>query len=108
MIQICQRKMGRKILEIKMKDRIQNTELRRSGIEDVDSRAYLTKWLWGGHVGRMDQERWTVWDPRFVGRSRGRPRLRWAQEFKMAVGAHWTTTARDRQKWKGTISSLKF
>jgi hypothetical protein len=35
MIQICQRKMERKILEITMKDRIQNTELRRSGMEDT-------------------------------------------------------------------------
>jgi hypothetical protein len=54
MIQIRQRKMERKILEIKMKDRIQNTELRRSGMEDADSRAHLTKWRWGGHVARMD------------------------------------------------------
>jgi hypothetical protein len=81
MIQIFQRKMERKLLEIKMKDRIQNTELRRSGMEDADSRAHLTKWCWGGHVTRMDQERWTyaatVWDLRFGGRSRGRPRFRW-------------------------------
>jgi hypothetical protein len=94
-----------------MKDRIQNTELRRSGMEDADSRAHLAKWRWGGHVARMDQQRWTyaarVWDPRFGERSRGRLRLRWEQVFKMAVGAHWTTTARDREKWKGTISSLK-
>jgi hypothetical protein len=114
MIQICQRKVEREILEIKLKYRIQNTDLRRrrSGMEDADRRAHLTKWRWGGHVARMDQERWThaatALDPRFGGRSRGRPRLRWAQEFKMAVGGHWTTTARDREKWKGTISPLKF
>jgi hypothetical protein len=57
MIQICQRKIERNILEIKMKDRIQNKELRRrSGMEDADSRAHCTKWRWGGHVARMDQE----------------------------------------------------
>jgi hypothetical protein len=93
-----------------MKDRIQNTELRRSGMEDADSRAHLTKWRWAGHIARMDQERWTyaatVWDARFGGRSRGQPRPRWAQEFEMAVGAHWTMTAKDREKWKAT-SSLK-
>jgi hypothetical protein len=113
MIQICQRKMERKVLEIKMKDKIQNTELRRrSGMEDANSRAYLTKWHWGGHVARLDQERWTyattVWDTRTGGRSIGRPRLRWAQEFKRVLGAHWTTTARDREKWKETINALKF
>jgi hypothetical protein len=42
--------MERKILEIKMKDRIQNTGLRRSGMEDAGSRAHLTKWRWGGHI----------------------------------------------------------
>jgi hypothetical protein len=59
MIQICQRKMERKILEIKMKDRIQNTELRRrSGMEVANSRAHLTKWRWGGHgPGKMDARR---------------------------------------------------
>jgi hypothetical protein len=112
MIQICQQKMERKILEIKTKDKIQNTELRRrSGMEDADSRAHLTKWRWGGHVARLDQERWThavrVWDPRPGGRSRGRPRLRWVQEFKRVVGAHWTMTAKDREKWKETINALK-
>jgi hypothetical protein len=76
MIQICQRKMERKILEIKMKDRTQNTELRRkSGMEDADSRAHLNKWRWVGHVASMDLGRWTyaaaVWGPRFGGRSRG-------------------------------------
>jgi hypothetical protein len=60
MIQICQWKMERKILEIKIKDKIQNTELRRrSGMEDADSTAHLTKWRWGRLEARMDQERWT-------------------------------------------------
>jgi hypothetical protein len=80
-------------------------------MEDADSRAHLTKWRWGGHVARLDQERWThaatVWDPRPGGRSRGQPRLRWTQEFKRVVGAHWTTTARDREKWKETMNALK-
>jgi hypothetical protein len=47
---------------------MRNEELRRrSGIEDAAKAARRQKWRWGGHVARMDQERWTytttVWDP---------------------------------------------
>ena len=91
-IQTCQRKMERKIIGIKLQDRIRNEELRkRSGIEDAAVTAKTLKWRWGGHVVRMDQERWayatTVWDPRIGRRTRGRPRRRWDQDFKEALGS---------------------
>jgi hypothetical protein len=100
-IQVCQHKTERKVLDIKLWDKVRNEDLRReSGIEDAVSKARTLKWRWGEHVARMTQERWahaTTRDPR-QGKRRGRPRHRWSQEFKNEVGAQWTRLARDRAK----------
>jgi hypothetical protein len=60
------------------------------------------KWRRGGHVARMNQERWayatTVWDSRIGRRNRGRPRRRLDQEFREVVGSQWSRIARDRGK----------
>jgi hypothetical protein len=103
--------MERKVLDIKLRDKARNEDLRReSGMEDAASKARTLKWSWGGHVARMTQERWahaiTIWDPRQGKRKRGCPRHRWSQEFKNKVGAQWTRLARDRVKWKQIISEL--
>jgi hypothetical protein len=84
-----------------LKDRMRNEELkRRSGIEDAAKAARRGKWRWGGHVARLDQERWayatTVWDPRIGRRNRGRTRRRWDQEIREVVGNQWSRIARDR------------
>jgi hypothetical protein len=84
---------------------------RRSGIEDAAKAARRLKWRWGGHVVKMDQERWeyatTVWDPRIGRRNRGRPRRRWDHEFREVVGNQWSRIARDilRYKLKGKTES---
>jgi hypothetical protein len=80
---------------------MQNEELmRRSGIEDAAKAARRQKWRWGGHVARMDQERWayamTVWDPRIGRRNRGRSQRKWDQEFREVVRNKWSRIARDR------------
>ena len=114
MIQVCQRKMERRILDIRPKDKIRNEELRRrSGLEDAAIRAKKLKWSWSGHVARMSQNRWayatTMWDPRKGKRRRGRPRQRWHQEFSEVsemMGEHWTRVARDRAEWKEVIRKL--
>jgi hypothetical protein len=103
--------MERKVLEINLKDRMRNEELRRrSGIEDAAKAARRLKWRWGGHVVRMDQERWayatTVWDPGTVRRHRGRPRRRWDQEFREVVGNQWSRIARDRGKWRDAFLDI--
>jgi hypothetical protein len=103
--------MERKVLGINLKDRMRNEELRRrSGIEDAAKAARRQKWRWGGHVARMDQERWahatTVWDPRTGRRNRGRPRRRWDQEFRVVVGNQWSRIARDRGKWKDAFLDI--
>jgi hypothetical protein len=69
-----------------------------------------TKIEMGGHVARMDQERWayatTVWDPRIGRRNRERPQCRWDQEFREVVGNQWSRIARDRGKWKDALRGI--
>ena len=110
MLRICQRKMERKILHISLKDRIRNSEIRqRTGILDAVSRATDIKWKWGGHLMRMEQQRWaqaaTVWDPRGGWRRRGRQETRWSDCFKKSVGAVWSRVAKNREEWKNLSHS---
>ncbi|KAJ4428424.1 hypothetical protein ANN_24461 [Periplaneta americana] len=97
LLRVCQRKMESKVLQLRLQDRIRNTDIRiRSCMQDAVRLALRLKWEWGGHVSRMDCSRWTyastMWDPRIGKRSRRRPRRE--------TGAQWTRTARDRQAWK--------
>jgi hypothetical protein len=103
--------MERQVLDIKLRDKMRNEDLRmESGMEDAASKARTLKWRWGGHVARMTQERWahatTIRDPRQGKRRRSRPRHRWSQEFKKEVRVQWTRLARDKAKWKQIISEL--
>ncbi|KAJ4443345.1 hypothetical protein ANN_05013 [Periplaneta americana] len=64
-----------------LRDRVPNEVLQKmSAIKDPALQATNTKWKWGGHVARLRDGRWThkvtLWDPRIVKRSRGRPRRR--------------------------------
>lgn len=111
-IQRCQRRMERKILDIKLVDKVRNEELRlRSGIEEAHKQARELKWRWGGHVARLPADRWayatTIWDPRRGKRGRGRPRRRWAQDFIEVIGPQWSRLARDRREWRITILDLE-
>jgi hypothetical protein len=103
--------MERKVLNMKLRDKVRNEDLRREcEMEDAASKARTFKWRWGRHVARVTLERWehatTIGDLRQGKRWRGRPRHRWSQEFKNEVGAQWTRLARDRAKWKQIISEL--
>lgn len=111
LLQKCQRKMERRILNIKLSDRVTNVELRRkTKMQDVARQAWSLKWKWGGHAARLQQDRWayvtTMWDPRIGKRSRGRPRRRWSDDFTRTLGAKWSRTARDRIKWRDTMKDL--
>lgn len=105
LLQVTQRKMERKILNISIKDRIRNAEIRQTTqIKDVISTAEALKWKWAGHTARLDQDRWayvaTTWDPRNGQRHPGRPRTRWTDDIVGKAGRLWTRVARDRRKWK--------
>lgn len=104
-LQICQRKMQRKILGISLRDRIPNTTIQQlAQTTDVAQTATQSKWKWGGHIARLQDNRWTykstVWDTRIGQRTQGRPRRRWEDIFKDHAGHQWTRIARDREEWK--------
>lgn len=102
---ICQRKMERSMLNIKLQDRIKNIDIRRkTKICDILSRIKKLKWQWAGHICRMENSRWTKrvteWIPREGKRSKGRQRKRWADIFLQTCGPNWMTKARDRSLWR--------
>ena len=91
-LQVCQRKMERRILGISLRDRIPNTRIRElAKIHDMAKREEILKWKWGGHVARLQSSRW---------RQRGRPASRWTDSFRKITGVHWSRAARNRSIWK--------
>ena len=112
MLQTFQRKMEKKILGVRLQDRIRNEDLRkRTNVKDATTVATHTKCKWAGHVKRMGQNRWahktTTWDPRTGHRNLGRQKRRWADGLKLHFGSNWTTKAKDRRKWKDLTTSAK-
>jgi hypothetical protein len=86
MIQVCQRKMERKITHVTLRDRVRSEDLRRSiGMRDASNLADRLKLKW-----RMDNNRWThkltMWDPREGRRNVRRQRTRWADQLKRLAG----------------------
>ncbi|KAJ4427383.1 hypothetical protein ANN_25004 [Periplaneta americana] len=99
-IQICQRKMERKILGLSLRDKISNTRLKQmTNTRDMAHQGERLKWKWGGHVSRLQGCRWahicTTWDPRIGRRNRGRPGTRWADFFKKPS---WTPVVQNSQE----------
>ncbi|EYC23372.1 hypothetical protein Y032_0015g2613 [Ancylostoma ceylanicum] len=89
----------------------------QSKIKDAAVHAKLSKIMWAGHVMRLNDHRWTRavsdWTPRNVKRTIGRPPTRWSDFFTKSFKkrydtlrvsrtdrTHWTTLARERDKWK--------
>lgn len=104
-LRVCQRRMERKILHISLRERIRNDDLRRrTGMTDVVEIATNQKWRWGGHVARMNHQRWahrvTMWDPRTGWRNVGRQKTRWADHFTSVAGGQWSRLAKDREVWR--------
>ena len=104
-IEVCQRKMARKILGVCARDRISNTQLQEwSMLKSAAQQASRSKWKWAGHIARLHHTRWaqatTMWDLYRDKRSRGRLSTRWADYFNKLIGPHWSKVARDRNEWK--------
>ncbi|KAJ4440667.1 hypothetical protein ANN_08814 [Periplaneta americana] len=111
MLQTCQRSMERKILQLSLRNKVRNEELRNcTGMKDVLNTAENLKWKWGGHVVRMDHRQWThrliLWDPRIGRRRVGRQTTRWADFFKKKAGSQWTSSTRDRQLWRNLEATV--
>ena len=110
-IEVCQRKMVRKILGVATRDGISNTQLQEwSMLKSTAQQASRSKSNWAGHVARLHHTRWaqatTMWDPYRGKRIRGRPSTRWADYFNKLAGPHWSKMARDRNEWKPVERSL--
>lgn len=102
---ICQRKMERSMLGLRMKDRVSNKTIRNiTKLTDIRKIIIKLKWKWAGHVCRLDKMRWTKkvteWIPRNRKRKRGRQRKRWRDVFAHKVGPDWMRKARDRELWR--------
>ena len=60
-LETSQRAMERRILNVKLKDRIRNTITRqRTRVTDIVQYVSNTKWKWAGHIARMKYNRWTI------------------------------------------------
>ena len=96
--------MGRRMLNVKLKDRIRNTTIRqRTRVTDIVQYVTNTKWKWAGHIARIKDSRWAIrsteWQTEGA-RSVGRPKRRWRDDIVGQQGAVWTRIAKDRDRWK--------
>ena len=104
-LRTAQRAMERKMLDLKLKDKIPCAEIRkRTKIIDIIEYTLKQKWKWAGHIARLKDNRWTKrcteWQPRRGKRSRGRPSRRWQDDITEKEGTTWIRKATDRRRWK--------
>ena len=104
-LRIAQRAMERKILDLKLKDKIPCSEIRkRTKIIDIIEYILKQKWKWAGRIAILKDNRWTKrcteWQPRRRKRSRGRPSRRWQDDITEKEGTTWIRKATDRRQWK--------
>ena len=93
--------MERKMLDLKLKDKIACSEIRkRTKIIDIIERTLKQKWKWAGHIARLRDNRWTEWQPRRGKRSRGQPSRRWQDDITEKEETTWIRKATDRRQWK--------
>lgn len=103
-IQVSQRAMERSVLNIRLKHRKRNTEIRKTTkIIDALEHSQKLKWKWAGHIARMDKEKWTkritTWQGPANKKKRGKPREKWIDDIIRKAGKDWITKAQDRQAW---------
>ena len=104
-LRTSQKAMERKMLDLKLKDKIPCSEIRkRTKIIDIIEYTLKQKWKWAGHIARLKDNRWTrrctEWQPRRGKRSRGRPSRRWQDDITEKEGTTWIRKATDRRRWK--------
>ena len=100
-LRTAQRALERKMLNLKLQDKIPCSEIRtRTKIIDIIEYTLKSKWRWARHIARMKDNRWikhcTDWQPRRGKSSRGRPCRRWQDEISSKEGTTWNRKATDR------------
>ena len=104
-LKTTQRAMERRMLNITIRDKIRNSEIRKqTQVKDVIQKIKEAKWRWAGHLIRRQDSRWTKrlteWQPRNGKRNRGRQKRRWRDDITAYAGSTWTRLAMNREKWK--------
>ncbi|MBP1527199.1 MAG: hypothetical protein H9Q66_04685 [Spiroplasma ixodetis] len=104
-IQKTQRAMERRILGLRIKDRVSNRRMRsETQSKDIGYTIKKLKFKYAGHMYRTQEDRWnrraTDWTPYGNIRAKGRPKTRWRDEIRNRVGKSWKDTARDRFRWR--------
>ena len=96
--------MERRMLNVKLKDRVRNTITRqRTRVTNIVQYVTNTKWKWAGHIARMKDNGWTIrsTERQIKGvRSVGRPKRPWRDDIVGQQGVLWTRVAKDRESWK--------
>lgn len=110
-LQSTQQSMQRSMLSIKRSQKISNKTINQElDISQIMMEARKSKWMWAGHVCRMESQRWakraTEWTPLNNKRKVGRPAKRWRDEFMKEVGPNWPRLARDRKSWKSITKAI--
>ena len=113
-LQTTQRSMERKMLGIKLQDKVPCTTIRqKTGVTDVLKYALTQKWNWAGHIARYTDNRWTKrctdWRPRNGFRTAGRPTRRWRDDIGNMRASHDTEKHKrernDDYLWRATFNS---
>ena len=109
-MQTTQNAMLRKILSVRLMDKIRLEDIfRRTKARNVGGVAKLLKYRYAGHVIRDCNLKWskilTTWVPHMGRRNRGCPRTRWSDEINKHFGSSWARLAKDRGKWKGLVDA---
>ena len=104
-LQVAQRAMERRMLNITIRDKVRNSEIRKqTQVKDIILKIKAAKWRWAGHLMRRDDNRWTKrmteWQPRCGKRGRGRQKLRGRDDITSYASTTWTRLAQDRKQWK--------
>src|SRR6218665_3299492 len=98
-IDVEQRRMARRMLAINIldfwsKDRLYST----SKLKPIAEVAVRRKWKFARTISMLPADRWPLriaeWYPRNMKRARGRPPLRWSDEFE-ELGVNWLQAFRD-------------
>ncbi|VDM49635.1 unnamed protein product [Toxocara canis] len=97
---MTQRAMERRMEGISMLQHMPNEVLRsRSSVKEIVETVHARKHTWAGHVGRMNDSRWTKriteWYPQNITKP-GRPPLRWRDRLMRVHGITWMRQAQYR------------
>ena len=103
-LETSERAMERRMLNVKLKDRIRNTIIRQTiRVTDIVQYVTNTKWKWAGHIAQIKDNRLTKLisskECREKGvRSVGRPKRRWRDDIVGATGSGMDKDSKGQRK----------